>query len=64
MKKFSFIFATIMASMYFYNVYADKTPVGDGCEEGPENKCQVWIVTPEGSGIILEKGYNKWEILD
>ena len=50
MKKFSFIFATIMASMYFYNVYADKTPVGDGCEEG--------------SGIILERGYNKWEILD
>lgn len=64
MRKFFVIFATVMASMYFYNVYADKTPVGDGCEEAPENRCQVWVVTPEGTDIILERGYNKWEILD
>ena len=50
--------------MYVYNAFADKTPIGTGCETADNYECQVWQVTPNGSGIILEKGYNSHHIVN
>ena len=63
MKKLSFIPA-VMGMMYAYNVFADKVPSPTGCEEGEEFNCQVWQATPNGAGMILEKGYNSYSIIN
>lgn len=63
MKKLSFILAVI-GMMYAYNVFADKVPSPTGCEESDSRECQVWQSTPNGAGIILEKGYNSYIVIN
>lgn len=54
----------VLGAMYSYNVFADKTPVGDGCEEANKKECYVVVITPNGSDVDKEPGTNKWEIID
>lgn len=63
MKKI-FLILTTIGAMYAYNVFADKTPSTPGCEEGDFYKCEVWQVTPNGAGMILEKGYNSNNVIN
>ena len=62
MKKIFLIIGTI-GIMYDYNVFAYDIP-SNGCEYSDDYECQVWQVTPEGAGMILERGYNSASIVD
>lgn len=53
-----------LSSVGYANVFADKTPSTPGCEEGDFYKCEVWQVTPNGAGMILEKGYNSNNVIN
>lgn len=63
MKRLSFIFAVI-GMMYVYNVFADKTPISVGCEEADCYECKSWVVTPDGVGMILGRGYNSYYVVN
>lgn len=49
--------------MYAYNVFADKTPTGYGCEASEKTACYVLVVGGD-EPYIIEPGINKMEIID
>lgn len=61
MKKVSFLSVLAVCLAYVYNVYATSPNVNaraEGCTDEECHDCQVWQVTPNGAGMILEKGNN------
>lgn len=59
MKKVLFLSVLAVCLAYMYNVYASSPSArAAGCTDEECYKCQVWQVTPNGAGMILEKGKN------
>lgn len=59
MKKVLFFSVLAVCLAYVYNVYASSLNVrAAGCTDDECSECQVWQVTPDGAGMILEKGKN------
>lgn len=59
MKKVLFLSVLAVCLAYVYNVYASSPNVrAAGCTDDLCYECQVWQVTPNESGMILEKGKN------
>lgn len=59
MKNFLFLSVLAIGLAYVYNVYASSPAVrAAGCTDEDCYACQVWQVTPNGAGMILERGKN------
>lgn len=62
MKKKILVGLFSLCAVLSYKAYASLASDGDnesnGCVGKGEYNCQVWYVTPEGVGIILEEGVN------
>ena len=59
MKKVLFFNLLVVCLAYVYNVYASSPNVrAAGCTDDDCYECQVWQVTPDGAGMILERGRN------
>ena len=59
MKKVLFFSVLAVCLAYVYDVYASSPNAREiGCTDDECHECQVWQVTPNGAGMILEKGKN------
>ena len=59
MKKLFYFGLLAVGLTYAYSVYASSKSVRmPGCTNHNVVECQVWQSTPNGGGIILEKGKN------
>lgn len=60
MKKIVFVTLFSVGLVYAYNVFATSNlaRMDNGCDSSNTYECEVWYVTPEGKGMILEKGKN------
>ena len=59
MTKVLFFSVLAVCLACVYNVYASSPNVrAAGCTDDKCYECQVWIVTPDGAGMILERGKN------
>jgi len=59
MKKLVYFSLLAVGLTYAYSVYASSKSVrGDVCTSDNVMECKMWLVVPDGVGIILEKGKN------
>jgi len=59
MKKLVYLTLLAIGLTYAYSVYASSKSVRiPECTTHDVVECQKWQVTPNGAGIILEKGKN------